>query len=170
MIVRTLRGIAATAVLLAAVAGTASAQAASSSRFAVQGGVVMPTGDFGDVEDMGFQIGGAYSMMVSKLNLRINVDYTRHGLSDIDGSWSQLGAMVNGIFPFADKGVYGLVGLGYQNQTIDIDGLGNDSEGDLAWNAGIGYGKGKWYVEARYLSVMSDPNTTSIPVVFGWKF
>ncbi len=171
MFVRTLRGLAATAALLAAVSTTASAQAAASGRFSVAGGVALPMGDLGDVADMGFGIGGSYAMMISKLNVRFDVDWTRHGLSDIDGSISQLGGTVNAIFPFADKGVYGLAGLGFYNQTIDIDGFGSDSEGDLAWNVGLGFGKDRWAIEAKYRSIMTeDEATNSLPVVFRWKF
>ena len=158
------------ATLLLTVAAGAQAQAAPASRFSVNAGVAMPMGDFGDAADMGFGVGGAYAFQAGKLNLRVNADWTRHSLSDLDGSRSQLGAMVNAIFPIADKGFYAIGGLGFYSQTLDIDGLGSDSESDLAYNAGVGYGKGKWFVEAKYRSVLSDDATNSLPITFGWKF
>lgn len=170
MIMRSLRGIAIAALLVAAVSSAATAQASGASRFSVNGGISMPMGDLDDITDMGFTFGGSYAMMVSKLNMRIDADWTRHGLDGADGSFSQLGGTVNAIFA-GSNGLHGLVGLGFYNQTIDIDGFGSDSEADLAWNVGVGYGKGNWQVEAKYRSIMSEGDATnSLPIVFRWKF
>jgi Outer membrane protein beta-barrel domain len=171
MMVRTFRGLAAATLLLAVVATAGQAQMASTSRFAVSGGVAMPMGDFGDAVDMGFTVGGSWAKgLTDKVDFRLNADYARFGTKGVDGTWSQLGVMANGVLKF-EGGMYGLAGLGFVNQTLDIDGLGSESEGDLAWNVGAGFNVNKWFIEARYQSVMSEGTaTTSLPIVFGWRF
>jgi hypothetical protein len=177
MLVRTLRGLVAATALLAAVSSTAAAQAATGeSRFAISGGVDMPMGDFADLAKMGFVVGGQFSMPLGEiLKFRLNADYARNGFHDDvvafigDGNWTRLGVMANVIYPIGgEMGAYGLGGLGYYSLGSDVDGT--DSEQDLAWNLGFGVGKGRWFVEARYQSIMNDPNLTSLPIVFGIRF
>lgn len=177
MLVRTLRGLAAATALLAAVSSTAAAQAATSeSRFAVSGGVDMPMGDFADAAKMGFVVGGQFTMPLGEiLKLRLNADYAINGFHDDlvtfigDGNWTRLGVMANVIYPIGgEMGLYGLGGLGFNSVNTDLDG--SEAEGDLAWNLGVGLGKGRWFVEARYQSIMSDTDLTSLPIVFGIRF
>lgn len=176
MIARIFRGLAAATVLVAAVSSAATAQAAGESRFAVTAGLDMPMGDFADVSKMGFVVGGQFTMPLGEmLKFRLNADYARNGFHDDvvsllgDGNWTRLGVMANVIYPFGgEMGLYGLGGLGYNSVNTDLDG--SDAESDLAWNVGAGLGKGRWFVEARYQSIMSDPNLTSLPIVFGIRF
>lgn len=177
MLVRTLRGLVAATALLAAVSSTAAAQAATGeSRLALTGGVDMPMGDFGDVAKMGFVVGGQFSMPLGEiLKLRLNADYARNGFHDDvvallgDGNWTRLGIMANVVYPIGgEMGAYGLGGLGFNSVNTDLSG--SEAESDLAWNLGFGVGKGRWFVEARYQSIMSDPNLTSLPIVFGIRF
>lgn len=175
MIRSTLRGLAAATVLLVAVSSTASAQAASGSRFGLSAGVALPMGDFADVADMGFQIGGAYTMKLNdQYALRFNADWSRYAVADnplFDGNWSQLGIMANATAGLKDNPLYGLVGLGFVNTKLSVDGGGSDSNSDFAFNVGAGFNQSRWAVEARYQSVQADGGSiNSIPLVFIWKF
>ena len=177
MLVRALRGLVAATALLAAVSSTSAAQAPTNeSRFAVTGGVDMPMGDFADLANMGFVIGGQFTMPLGEvLKFRLNADYAMNGFHDDlvnflgDGNFTRLGVMANVIYPIGgEMGLYGLGGLGFNSVNTDLDG--SEAEGDVAWNLGVGLGKGRWFVEARYQSIMSDPNLTSLPIVFGLRF
>lgn len=168
---RSFRGVAVVALLLAASTASVQAQAASGSPFAVQAGVSLPMGSFGDGADMGIQIGGTYSLKAFNQDVRINADWTNYGLDGVDGSISMLGAMANVVRQLGgNNGLYVLGGLGMYRWTVDVAGV-SDSEMDLAWNAGIGMTRGKFYVEARYLSILSDGEATNaLPIVVGMKF
>ena len=175
MIVRSLRGLAAAMALVAVVASVSEAQMKSASRFAIQGGVSLPNGDFGDAADMGFQVGGSYTMQMNdQYSLRFNADYSRYAVASnpiFDGNWSQLGLFANAMMGFGDMGVYGLVGLGFVNTGLSVDGGGSDSQSDFAFNVGGGWGKNNWAIEARYQSVQADGGSlNTLPIVFVWKF
>ncbi len=172
MLVRTLRGLAAATLLLTVAASSGQAQAAAAPRFAVSGGIAMPMGDFGDGADMGITVGGSWTRGLNDMfKLRINADYARFEASGgVDATFSQLGAMANLVHDYKG-GMYALAGLGFVNQTADIAGFGSTSESDLAWNVGGGFNVNKWFIEARYQSVMTDGSaTTSLPIVFGIRF
>ena len=134
-------------------------------------------GDFGDAANMGFLIGGQLTRPLgATLKLRINADYARNGFSDLvagligDGNWTRFGAMANVLYPFGgEMGVYGLGGLGFYSTNTDLSG--SEAFNDLAWNLGAGFGKGRWFAEARYQSIMADGSSlTSLPIVFGIRF
>ena len=167
MLVRTLRGLAAASLLVVAVSSVGQAQEASSSRFAVTGGIVAPMGDFGDAADMGFQVGGSWTKGLNDMfKLRINADYSRLGTKVADGTFTQLGALANLVHDYKG-GMYALAGLGMINTTIDVGGI-NDSNADLAWNVGGGFNVNKWFIEARYQSINADGGSVnSLPIVFG---
>ena len=90
MIKRLLSTLAGVSLAVAAVAPAAVAQDAASMRavrFGVEGGLSMPTGDFGDAADMGFLIGGIMDIMPANwpVAIRTNLDYQRWGTeADID--------------------------------------------------------------------------------------
>jgi hypothetical protein len=173
MIVRTLRGLAAAAAVVA-ISATASAQMDAPSRFGVSAGVGMPMGDFGDVAKMGFHVGGHWQTDLgdSGLKFRANLDYGRYGFSDDlaalagDESWTMLGGVANIIYPVSS--IYLIGGLGYYSLSSSASGSSSDS--NLAYNIGAGMGKGKWFAEVRYLSIQADPSLTTIPIVVGLRF
>lgn len=175
MLTRTVRGILAATALLAAVSASAEAQ----SRLGATAGIALPMGDFGDVAELGFQVGGQLAMPLrERLGLRFNLDYSRYGIDGADGYWGLLGGVVNltydiettsGLMPY----VFG--GLGYYNTKLDVDGLGSTDESDVAFNIGAGYnfsaGGRDLFVELRYLSIQTSGDAlNTLPIVIGIRF
>ena len=172
MIARSLRGVAAALVLVAAIASVGQAQKASSGRFAIAGGLAMPMGDFDDLADMGFQVGGSYTVAMNDMySLRFNADWSHYAVPGGGANWTQLGLMANAVAGMKDRPVYGLIGLGLVNTKLTIDAGGDASSSDFAFNIGGGFNKNNWAIEARYQSAQANGGSiNSIPIVFVWKF
>lgn len=179
MFARMLRGVLAATALVAAVSTAADAQAASKG-LGVYGGIAMPMGDFGDAADLGFQIGGQYSMpLKNALGLRINADWNRFGLpDDVDGSWTLLGAMANVTYNIeSGSGLkpYVLGGLGFYQYSLDIGGTNVGDDSGVAFNVGGGFnfmmGGRNLFAEVRYVSISADGDPLSmLPVSIGIRF
>lgn len=180
MRLRTIRGVVAATLLVAVASTAAEAQMESASRFGINAGIASPMGDFGDAAELGFIVGGHWMTgLGEKLKLRVNVDLSRYSLPDgIDGSWMLIGGMANIIFPIATESgfkPYVLGGLGMTNAKIDIDGFGNSSSTELAFNGGVGFdfmmGSRGWFTEIKFVSVQTDGSSlTYLPIVLGLKF
>lgn len=180
MIARAFRGLAAATVLVVAVSSAAQAQKmASMSKFGLSAGIALPMGDFGDIADLGFDVGGHWQTgLGEKVMLRINADLSRYGLNGVDGSATLLGGMANIVLPLHTQSAfkpYLLGGVGIYNTKIDITGLGNASSSDLAINVGAGYdfmmGSKKLFTEIRYVSIQTDGSSlTTLPIVIGIRF
>lgn len=167
---------------VAAVALVAVPAFAVQAQVGVSAGIALPTGDLSDAEaGLGFQVGGQFlKKLQGPLDLRFNADYTRFALdaSGFEGSYSNLGGMANLVYNINTTSSfhpYLLGGLGFGNFTVDIDGVGSESESGLAFNLGAGYhfemnGK-KWFTEIRFVSqdAGGDP-ITYIPIVLGFRF
>lgn len=179
MFARMLRGVLAATALVAAVSTAADAQAASKG-LGVYGGIAMPMGDFGDAADLGFLIGGQYSMpLQNALGLRFNADWNRFGLpDDIDGNWSLLGAMANLTYDIGTgTGLkpYLIGGLGFYQYSLDVGGTNIGDDSDLAFNVGAGYnftaGNRNLFAEIRYLSIMAEGTSINmLPITIGIRF
>lgn len=174
MIARFVRGAIAATALLVAVSTTAEAQ----GKFGARAGIALPTGDFGDGFDMGFGIGGNFYQAINdKLTLRVDLDWSTFGASDVDADLTQLGLTVNGMIPFnTGTGLmpYGLVGVGFYQQKITFGGSSVD-ESDLAWNIGAGFNfkmsNANLFAEVVYRSIMTEGEATnSLPVRVGIRF
>lgn len=180
MFVRTIRGLVAATLLVAAAATVAEAQMQSASRFGINAGISNPMGDFGENADLGFTVGGHFSTgLGEKLMLRINVDLSRYGLpSGVDGSWMLIGGMANIVFPITTESEfkpYLLGGVGMTNAKIDVTGSFDDSSTELAFNGGVGFnfnmGSKAWYTEIKFVSVQGDGGSLDfLPIVLGIKF
>jgi Outer membrane protein beta-barrel domain len=181
MFVRALRGLAAATVLVVAVSSSADAQAASSSRFGLNGGVSLPMGDFGDIAGLGFHIGGHFQAPINdKLHFRANLDLGRYGGDDDFGvdNVMIMGAVANLVLPINTESAlkpYLFGGLGFYNWKIEGTGGGSADDSDLAFNIGAGYdfkwGTKSMFTELRYLSILSEGDATNmIPIVIGIRF
>ena len=180
MFVRTLRGLAAALILVAAV--TTAAEAQASSRAGVSAGLSLPMGDWGDVVGMGFTVGGQYAFALgsSKASLRINADYSRFGGEDAAGTdnGSMIGGVVNVVYPIQASAAwkpYILGGLGFYQAKVENTGGGSNDDSALAFNVGAGYefklGNSNLFTEVRYLSVQTDGSSANtLPIVIGLRF
>lgn len=180
MFVRTIRGLVAATLLVAAAATVAEAQMQSASRFSLNAGISNPMGDFGDAADLGFTVGGAFTTgLGERLMLRINVDLSRYGLpSGVDGNWMLIGGLANIVLPITTESEfkpYVLAGAGMTNAKIDVTGSFNDSSTELTFNGGVGFnfnmGGKAWFTELRYVTVQGDGGSLDyLPIVLGIKF
>jgi len=170
------------------VAAPAGAQAPGTSigpRFGIAAGLAQPTGDAGDVADLGFNITGTLDMRVAAIPfpLRFDVQYNRHGLgdtpgADVDGSYSVIAGIADAVFNFSPATStlrpYALGGVGIYRQAVDVE----DFDGESETNLGLNFGGGlriplsgfDTYVEARYNTIFGDESGGYIPIVFGVRF
>ncbi len=176
MFVRTIRGLVAAILLIAAATTVAEAQTQSASRFGISAGISSPMGDFGDFADLGFIVGGQFSTgLGERLMLRINVDFSSYGASSPgSGDVTLIGGIANILLPITTQSElkpYVLGGVGMVNAKAD----GSDSRTELAFNGGIGFNFNManrvWFTEVKFVSVQTDgSSTTYLPVVLGLKF
>ena len=165
--------------LVAAAAAPVAAQNvvdARVMRFGVQGGISMPTGDFGDAANMGFLVGGLLDFMPAgmPIGVRVNVDYNRWGAKDevsdfleID-NFSVLSATVNALLAIQTGGgiaPYAIGGVGMYRSSCSPD---CEASNDFGFNIGgglnFGLGAMDTGVEVRYHKV-DDSSFITIPFI-----
>jgi opacity protein-like surface antigen len=164
--------------LVAAVAAPASAQMNDdlrTVRFGVQGGLSMPMGDFGDVANSGYIIGGLLDLRPANLpfGVRFNVDYQSWG-SDLDIDSNMLSGTAAAMFTVPTTGgisPYVLGGIGMYRADCDNDELCPEAETEFGLNVGGGLnfnlGTLDTFAELRYHNV---DDTSFLPIVFGIRF
>ncbi|HEY4304081.1 MAG TPA: hypothetical protein VGM82_06420 [Gemmatimonadaceae bacterium] len=145
----------------------------------VAAGAAVPTGDFGDAADVGYNVmvGIGVRPALSPLGFRVEGKYSSFGAkncpANVDcGSATVKGVDANLIYDFMP--VTKTVGVGFYG----IGGLGGFSVADdthLGWNIGAGLrlplSGFSGYVEARYHQVQGDGGHLGyIPIVFGLSF
>lgn len=181
MLVRTIRGLLATTLLVALTASASHAQMESSSRFGINAGIAAPMGDFGDATERGFIVGAQFTMPLGeKLKLRLNADLSRYGIADgVDGNWMLIGGMANLVIPIpssSEPKAYVLGGVGVTDcAKLDITGSPNSSTSAVAFNGGLGFnfntGSPAWFTEVKFVSIRMEGSWMSyVPVVLGLKF
>jgi opacity protein-like surface antigen len=162
---------------LVVAAGPASAQ---SIRWGLGAGVLMPMGDYGDADKMGYTaaFGGTYNLP-SGLGIRADLSYGT--TSEADGvtahSTKLIGGMASLVYGFGAAGPkpYITGGLGLTNAKIDVGGSSaSETKVTFGFGAGIqfplGTGGNRLFVESRYTSVSTDPSLTYLPIVVGISF
>jgi len=182
----------AAAVVFAASASVAQAQAVKPFTFGVSAGAAIPTGKMSDGANTGFNLTGLaeYRTPTMPVTLRGELSYDRFGWkglpSDIDGHHSILGATVSAIAPFAASPSltpYVIGGAGvYSVKSVMTDGDIDISASKTApgLNGGLGFqfrlAGMRTFAEARYQMVFSKDedksfeNASQIPIVFGFRF
>ncbi len=176
MIGRTVRGLVAATVLVAAVSSAAEAQMSSTPRFGVNAGVAMATGDVGDAVGLGIHAGAHFGMPFGTSAMwgwRANFDYGMYGGEDGGNDLTIMGGVANVIMNVQTESAwkpYLLAGIGFYNWDAEVV---DDSE--MAFNIGAGYnftmGSANWFAEIRYLSIQTDPDAiNTIPIVIGLRF
>lgn len=176
-------GIAAAAAVFA-FAGAADAQTAPTTPFSVEvrGGIALPTGDFSDLAQTGYDFGANASFGFSP-NAAVYAGYTFNsfsgdddalGLEDVDfevkgfNGGVRLGVPVGmaGLAPYVKGGAV------YYEGEIDVDGLGDadEEENESKWGFEVGGGvaiplgmRGSFTPEVRYTDV-EDLNFVTVDV------
>lgn len=160
-------------------AGASASVAQSKVAFGVGGGLLMPMGDYGDVDNMGFTFGGGASIGLGSAPVRLRVEGS-YGTSSHDGVGGKtkiLGGMVSVVYPFQTAGQikpYVLAGLGYYNVDVSVTGFGSADESKLGFGGGAGVmfpmSSVELFVEARFMSIATDERTTFLPIIAGVRF
>lgn len=169
-------------------ASNADAQATSSAssgmQFGLSGGVAMPMGDLGDIASTGFAIGGhlGFNPASMPFGIRADVAFNRFSLdSDIaDGNVRAIGAMLNAIIKVPTQSSvapYLVAGPGIYNAKLDVDGCGDECDGEtkvaLQGGAGLQFNLSGLTpnLEVKYVTIFTDEERVSfLPITFGINF
>jgi opacity protein-like surface antigen len=167
-------------VLLAVVAMPAQAQV----RFGVGGGLLLPTGDYGTLDKMGFTGGVGVVVPIGTTPAAVRIEgtfsQTSHDSAAVGfgGKTKIIGGMASLVYSFQAGGSvtpYILGGLGYYNVKIDVTGLGSGDESKVGFGGGGGIrfpmGSASLFAEARYMSIStSGSSLTFFPIIVGVSF
>lgn len=180
---RLMFGITAVALSLA-VAAPAHAQA----HFGISAGASLPTGDFGDAADAGYNVNAlvGISMPMSPIGFRGEVGWNQF---DVKGgsndTWRFLNGTANVVLTpssFMPAKPYLIAGIGAYNVKLSGDNIttvlgGSQSETRVGFNGGVGFkasvGELGAFLEARYVSVSGKNGGSAlsyVPVTFGITF
>ena len=163
---------------LAIVASPASAQ---NIRWGVGAGLLMPMGDYGDFDKMGFTggLGGTYTLP-GGVGIRADVSYGTTGEKSgiTDHSTKIMGGMASVVYAFGSAGPkpYVLGGLGLSNVKVSAGGSSvSETKVAFGFGAGVslpmGTGGSRLFAETRYTSVSTTgSSTTFLPIVVGISF
>lgn len=163
---------------LAIVVSPASAQ---NIRWGVGAGLLMPMGDYGDFDKMGFTggLGGTYTLP-GGVGIRADVSYGTTGEKSgiADHSTKIMGGMASVVYAFGTAGPkpYVLGGLGLSNVKVSAGGTSvSETKVAFGFGAGVslpmGTGGSRLFAETRYTSVStSGSSTTFLPIVVGISF
>jgi hypothetical protein len=154
---------------------------AQNIRWGVGAGLLMPMGDYGDIDKLGFTggVGGTYNLPGG---VGIRADVTYGTTSEKDGvtphTTKILGGMASVVYAFGTAGPrpYVMGGLGLTNAKFSAGGV-SDSETKVAFGFGagvslpMGTGGSRLFAETRYTSVStSGSSLTFLPIVVGVSF
>ena len=164
-------------VLFAVAAMPAQAQV----RFGVAGGLLMPTGDYGTLDKMGFigGVGASIPIGTAPVRVRFEGTYSQTSHDGIDGKTKILGGMASLVYSFSAGGSvtpYVLAGVGYYNGKVTVPSLNFDaSESKVGFGGGAGLrfpmGSASLFAEARYINIATSGSaTTFFPFLVGVSF
>jgi opacity protein-like surface antigen len=163
-------------VLLAGVVLPAQAQV----RFGVGGGLLMPMGDYGTADKMGFVAGAGVVIPVgtAPVGVRVEGSYSQTSHDGIGGKSKIMGGMASLIYSFTGAGSvtpYVLAGIGYYNVKVDVTGFGSADESKVGFGGGGGIrfpmGSASLFAEARYMNISTTGgSTTFMPIIVGVSF
>lgn len=174
----TLRTAAAALLLTAAAALPAHAQISSPIKFNVHAGASLPMGDFADVVNTGYTLGGGLTLRapLMPIALRVDGDYNRWTVDEAlfgEGDVSLWSVTANAQVAPALSPIYFIGGAG----VYSADDLNGQSSTDFGLNGGAGLRLPltgfSTFVEARFHSVFvgdGQSNNNFIPITFGVEF
>jgi opacity protein-like surface antigen len=178
---KSILGIAAVAMMAIA---PASASAQMPINFGALGGASIPIGDFGDVAETGWHLGGflAFRPAMMPFGLRAEGVYHRFSAKDdvlLSADSRTINVNLNGLWEFSMAGSpmqpYAIGGFGLYNSKATGDDVDDESSNDLGVNVGGGVRFAlsgfSAFVEARYHNIFTEGNSTQmIPLSFGFTF
>jgi hypothetical protein len=177
---RTVRGAALLAALLSAGVSTARAQ---TIRWGVGAGLLMPTGEYGNQDRLGWVAGGGgtYWLKSGKLGVRGDVSYGQTAHDTSGGSTKIAGGMASLAYAPGSGATsvrpYLMGGVGFYNVDVSVTGFGSASETKVGFVLGAGVtltggpGGSRLFAETRFTNVATSGfPTTFLPVVVGLSF
>ncbi|MBA3342094.1 MAG: outer membrane beta-barrel protein [Gemmatimonadaceae bacterium] len=168
---------------VAAVVLFTSSSAAQSSRAVTVGisaGAAIPTGDFSDVYNTGFNgtVSLGFNSVGTPLGFRVDGMYNKFGERDDlivpRPDYTIIGANANLVYSLPGQGIrpYLIGGGGIYGQKPDVSGA--ETTTDFGVNGGIGaafpLSGFNTFIEARLHHIFSDVSTQFIPITFGISF
>ncbi len=163
-------------VLFAGAALPAQAQV----RFGVGAGLLMPMGDYGTADKMGFTAGAGVVVPLGTAPVAVRIEGTFSSTSHdgIGGKSKILGGMASLVYSFTGAGSvtpYVLGGLGYYSVKVDVTGLGSFDDSAIGFGGGGGLrfpmGSASLFAEARYMNISTTGgSTTFMPIIVGVSF
>ena len=165
-------------------AGVACLSAQEGIKVGIGGGAQLPTGDYGNVDKMGWLIGGdvTYWLTGAPIGIRGDVQYaqTSHK-NNVDGSSKVVGGLAEVVYAFGTEAEqlrpYILGGVGYYNVKVEVTGFGSVSESKVGFGGGagvafkVGTGTTRFFIEGKFVSVSTTGgSTTFIPLRAGLRF
>lgn len=172
-------------VTMAGVATVSAQTPGGRASFHIGGGLVLPTGDFGDFAKTGWQAMGGVDFGLSGIPFMLRVDalYGQNNgdeaVTGPDVKAKFFGGMAGGQFMIGSGPSpvkpYILAEVGVVNVKVTAPGGFSDSESKFAFAPGVGlqFGLGSMnaFVEAKYLSVQTSSSSTNmIPILVGLRF
>ncbi|HEX2693573.1 MAG TPA: outer membrane beta-barrel protein [Gemmatimonadaceae bacterium] len=156
------------------------AQAYNPFQIGAAAGVAIPTGDFGNDADLGYNVTFAvgYKPQFTPVGVRLEAAYNQMGISGGGGNFNIPAFTGNLIFglPIAMASPYVIGGAGLYRTNVDIQGLGSGGENHFGFNIGGGIkvpfsSSFETFVEARYNRVTLDQgNISFVPITVGIMF
>jgi opacity protein-like surface antigen len=180
---RTLLALVAVGMLAVVPAPTLSAQGL---RWGVSGGLLMPMGDYNDLDKPGWIVGGGatYFLTGGMLAIRGDVSYgqTKHD-GAFTGDTKIAGGMASVVYALAPSTAsarpFVTGGLGFYNVKVEFTGTGASSESETKVGFGAGAGVAikagtggmRIIIASRFTSIStSGSSTTFLPITVGLSF
>ena len=174
----------AVAVMAAATAATAGAQAPASYTkpvsIGVSGGASIPTGDLSDDANTGWNLNGHIGLATPTLpiSFRGDVGYNNWGAKSFSGNYHMWNLTGNAVFEIPQPtGVspYILGGLGAYKLGASSNGISANDDWRFGFNVGAGVklplSGFNTFLEAKYVQVNGDGgNAQFVPITFGVMF
>jgi hypothetical protein len=151
------------------------AQPTEGVRFGVGGGVTLPTGDYGTLDNPGWHVLGLIQFPISQspIHLRFDALYGSTSHKNSSGNTKLTGGTADLLYHLGDRRVsvrpYVLGGLGI----FDVSDGSSTSKFAFGLGGGILFGVGTMhaFLEGRYISVQTSPSSlTFIPISVGLMF
>lgn len=168
-------------VVMALVVVATRPASAQNIRWGVGAGLLMPMGNYGDVDKLGFTggLGGTY-YLPGGVGIRADVSYgTTSEKSGITPHTTKiLGGMASVVYAFGTAGPkpYIMGGLGLSNVKVDVSGTSaSETKVSFGFGAGVslpmGTGGSRLFAETRYTSVSTSGSSINfLPIVVGISF
>ncbi len=154
-------------------------------RYGVSAGVLLPLGDYGTGDKMGF-VGGAgatYWLAGQPIGIRGDLSYSQTSHDEavsVAGHTKIMGGMASVVYALnpasAPARILLNAGLGFYNVKIDATGGGSASESKIGFGGGVavafkmGTGSTRLIVGTRYTSVSTSAKLTFLPITVGLTF